>query len=177
MFHSSRTALCLLAATGILHCAHAAEPVLRKAYEDDFLVGVALNTRMVNGQNAKAGELAGTPNVLELTWDRDHMRNLWRAAAEAGVLGEDLPDIETDTESFGSSADEITTRVDVSGFLDRKRASMEAHASQVQDTGWLLALPPEVFGQVVGQEWYIRRGAPAGHHDDDVFAGLPAEAR
>jgi LmbE family N-acetylglucosaminyl deacetylase len=131
----------------------------------------------VHRVGVRAGELAGTPNVLELTWDRDHMRNLWRAAAEAGMLGEDLPDIETDTESFGSSADEITTRVDVSGFLDRKRASMEAHASQVQDTGWLLALPPEVFGQVVGQEWYIRRGAPAGHHDDDVFAGLPAEAR
>jgi endo-1,4-beta-xylanase len=60
MFLSSRPALFLLAATSLLHCAHAAEPVLRKAYEDDFLVGVALNTRMVNGQNAKAGELAGT---------------------------------------------------------------------------------------------------------------------
>jgi endo-1,4-beta-xylanase len=38
----------------------AAEPTLREVFKDDFTVGVALNTRMVNGQNAKAGELAGT---------------------------------------------------------------------------------------------------------------------
>jgi endo-1,4-beta-xylanase len=37
----------------------AEETTLREAYEKDFLIGVALNTRMVTGQDAKAGELAG----------------------------------------------------------------------------------------------------------------------
>lgn len=37
----------------------AKEPTLREVYQKDFLVGVALNTRMVTGQEAKAGELAG----------------------------------------------------------------------------------------------------------------------
>ena len=37
----------------------AEESTLREVYEKDFLVGVALNTRMVTGQDAKAGELAG----------------------------------------------------------------------------------------------------------------------
>jgi len=54
----TRSVILLLAAAG-LHSTAAAEPTLREVYEDDFLVGVALNTRMVNGQNAKAGELAG----------------------------------------------------------------------------------------------------------------------
>jgi LmbE family N-acetylglucosaminyl deacetylase len=84
----------------------------------------------------------------------------------------ELSDLETNGEPFGSAGDEITTRVDVTGFLDQKRQSMEAHASQVQDTGPLLGLPPDAFAFALGTEWYIRRGAPAGYHDDDVFAPL-----
>lgn len=123
----------------------------------------------------RAGELAATPQVLELTWDRDHLRTMMQAAADA--LGEDMPQV-TDFEElgidFGTPGDQITTRVDVRDFLDQKRRSMEAHASQVQDTGPLLALPPDAFVSALGTEWYIRRGVPAGTHDDDVFAGLPA---
>jgi LmbE family N-acetylglucosaminyl deacetylase len=129
----------------------------------------------VHRVGVRAGELAATPQVLELTWDRDHLRTMMQAAAAA--LGEDmprLPDLEEMSVDFGSPGDRITTRVDVRDFLDTKRRSMEAHASQVQDTGPLLALPPEAFSSALGTEWYIRRGAPAGTRDDDVFAGLPA---
>ena len=58
MISITRSVALLVAATG-LRSAAAAEPTLREVYENDFLVGVALNTRMVNGQNTKAGELAG----------------------------------------------------------------------------------------------------------------------
>jgi hypothetical protein len=30
-----------------------------------------------------------------------------------------------------------------------------------------------VFRAALGKEFYIRRGAPPGHRDDDVFAGVP----
>jgi LmbE family N-acetylglucosaminyl deacetylase len=126
----------------------------------------------VHRVGVRATELTGTPHVLEVTWDRDHLRQVLKLAAEAGMLGDDLPDLEDDGAQFGMPGDVITTRVDVRDYLDLKRASMEAHASQVQDTGPLLSLPPEAFGEVVGTEWYIRRGVPAGHRDDDVFAGL-----
>jgi LmbE family N-acetylglucosaminyl deacetylase len=126
----------------------------------------------VHRVGVRAAELAGTPQVLELTWDRDHMRSVMQAAAEAGTLGDDLPDLEDADLVFGMPGELITTRVDVRDFLDRKRASMEAHASQSQDTAPLLGLPSEAFREVLGQEWYIRRGVPLGHRDDDVFAGL-----
>lgn len=35
-----------------------ATPTLRSVYQDDFLIGVALNTSMVNGRDARAGEIA-----------------------------------------------------------------------------------------------------------------------
>ena len=47
----------LVAAAGI-HSAIAADQTLREVYEKDFLIGVALPTRIVSGQDTKAGELA-----------------------------------------------------------------------------------------------------------------------
>ena len=126
----------------------------------------------VHRVGVRAAELAGTPNVLELTWDRDHLQVMMRAAIEAGMVDvADLPDFDDEGMTFGMPGEIITTRVDVRDFIDRKRASMEAHASQIQDTGPLLAMPPEAFVMTVGTEWYIRRGVPPSHRDDDVFAG------
>jgi LmbE family N-acetylglucosaminyl deacetylase len=103
--------------------------------------------------------MMGTP-------DNDDPRCFWQADVEEAAS--DLAAIESDLN---------TTRVDVRDFLDHKRASMEAHASHSQDTRPLLDMAPEIFPEVVGHEWYIRRGAPAGHRDDDVFSDPPAEAR
>jgi hypothetical protein len=49
---------------------------------------------------------------------------------------------------------------------------MAAHASQISETSFFLAMPDEQFEQAFGHEWFIRRGAPEGHRDDDLFAGL-----
>jgi LmbE family N-acetylglucosaminyl deacetylase len=121
---------------------------------------------------ARAAELAGIEHVLELTFNRDHLRQMMKAAAEAGQWPDDLPDLDDADFPMGTPEGLITTRVDVRDFLDRKRASMQAHASQVQDTGFLLALEPDAFSEALGTEWYIRRGVPSDHRDDDVFAGV-----
>jgi LmbE family N-acetylglucosaminyl deacetylase len=83
------------------------------------------------------------------------------AAREAGI---ELPgDLDLDElDDFGVSEDRITTTVDVSAQLDRKRASMAAHASQIADTSFFLAMPPELFTTGFGTEWFIRRGAAPG---------------
>jgi LmbE family N-acetylglucosaminyl deacetylase len=131
----------------------------------------------VHRVGVRAAELVGTPQVLELTFNRDHLRGMIRAAVEAGAWAEDLPDLDDPDMPLGTPEKLITTTVDVRDFIDRKRASMEAHASQVQDTGFLLALDADAFRHAVGHEWYIRRGVPPGHHDDDVFAGVADAAR
>ena len=50
----------------------------------------------------------------------------------------------------------ITTTVDVSGVLDRKRAAMAAHASQIGEESFFLALPDDAFLKTFGTEWFIR---------------------
>jgi LmbE family N-acetylglucosaminyl deacetylase len=50
----------------------------------------------------------------------------------------------------------ITTVVDVTGVLDRKRAAMAAHPSQIAEESFFLALPSDLFAAAFGTEWYIR---------------------
>jgi LmbE family N-acetylglucosaminyl deacetylase len=74
----------------------------------------------------------------------------WLAAEE-----EEGPPID----NLGVPEERITTAVDVTAFLDRKRRAMEAHASQISETSFFLSMPPEAFAAVWGHEWYIRVGA------------------
>jgi LmbE family N-acetylglucosaminyl deacetylase len=112
----------------------------------------------VHRVGVRATELAATPRVLESTMNRDYLRELRQHAREAGAdLGAvDSPDV--DEMELGVSGDRITTRVDVSRHVDRKRASMRAHASQISEQSFFLAMPDEAFASAFGIEWFIRRG-------------------
>jgi LmbE family N-acetylglucosaminyl deacetylase len=124
----------------------------------------------VHRVGVRAAELAGVDRVYENTVDRDYFIDLMQRAAEFGV---EMPD-DAPTEDFelGVAADLITTRVDVSDFLDVKKAAMRAHASQIAETSFFLAMPDKAFVAMWGQEWYIRRGAPPGTKETDLFDGL-----
>jgi LmbE family N-acetylglucosaminyl deacetylase len=117
----------------------------------------------------RAAELAATPFVYEATMNRDALRRMVEQAREMG-LELDAPELPED-QPFGMPEEAITTAVDVSGFIERKRASITAHASQVTDSGFFLRMPPEVFERAFSTEWFIRTGAPPGIHED-MLAGL-----
>jgi LmbE family N-acetylglucosaminyl deacetylase len=67
----------------------------------------------------------------------------------------------------------ITTAVDISGFVERKRTALATHASQMQESFWG-RLPTEAFDVLFGEEAFIRAedttGAPI--PETDLFAGL-----
>jgi LmbE family N-acetylglucosaminyl deacetylase len=76
-------------------------------------------------------------------------------------------------ERMAQTQERITTSVDVSRFIDRKRAAVTAHASQM-DESFFTRMPPEAFALAFGEEHFIRAydttGAPV--PEDDLFAGL-----
>lgn len=126
----------------------------------------------VHRVGARAAALAGTPRVFEATMNRDHIARLMAAAAEDGSIpAEDMPDV-SEGSTFGRPEADITTTVDVQAHLADKRASMAAHASQISETSFFLSMPEDGFASAFGTEWFIRHGVPAGHRDDDLFAGL-----
>jgi LmbE family N-acetylglucosaminyl deacetylase len=65
---------------------------------------------------------------------------------------------EAESDGFGMPAARIHLGVDVHPWLDRKRAAMKAHASQISDESFFLAMPVERFARLFGTEWYIRHG-------------------
>jgi len=124
----------------------------------------------VHRVGVRAAELAGTPRVYMNTVNRDYVRRMIREAVEAGV---ELPGGDVPPEDFEIGVEEhrITTTVDVRPWLARKRAAMAAHASQISETSFFLAMPPEAFERMWGQEWFIRCDAAPGLVETDLFDG------
>jgi len=121
----------------------------------------------------RAAELAGRrPRLLESTMNRTEMVRVQAAGRAAGLdVGDFDPEEPMDDGNpFGSTEDEITWRVDVSAYLDRKRASLEAHRSQATDIESFLAMPPDVFAVLFGHEHLIEPGVDGPMRDGWPFA-------
>ena len=110
--------------------------------------------------------------------NRDHICRLLKEHVAAGdtempgdIDPDDLPD--PDDTTFGSPESVITTMVDVRDFLDRQ-AGRDGRPRE-PDPG-VVVLPEDAcrthFREGFGYESFIRRGAPPGTHEDDLFAPL-----
>jgi len=97
----------------------------------------------------RAAEIAGTPAVYQATMSREKMREAFR---RVGVENPEAP------EESGTPEAEITARVDVTKYLDVKRAAMRAHASQIPEQSFFLAMDDETFAFAFGTECFIREG-------------------
>lgn len=118
----------------------------------------------------RAASLAGTARVYQSTLNRDYLRRTLEAfAAHATEAGIELPAMD---DSLGKPESEITAAVDVADYLDIKRAAMRAHASQISEQSFFLAMPEEPFRQAFGVEWFIRDGQGPGITETDLLAGL-----
>ena len=100
-----------------------------------------------------AARLAGIDRVYEVSMNRDRIRAL-NSMGPDGDEGPRADDERFDLDKIGFAESEITTAVDVTRWLDTKRAAMAAHESQVAEDSWFLQLPPDVFELSFGTEWF-----------------------
>ncbi len=121
----------------------------------------------------RAAELAGIDRIYQATMNADHMRRgMATFAAQAEEAGMTMPDPPDDDSQFGKPEAEITAAVDVSQYTTVKRAAMRAHASQISEESFFLAMPDEAFAYSFGTEWFIRAGQGPGITETDLMAGL-----
>ena len=118
----------------------------------------------------RAAELAGTGAVFEATMNHDYIVGLMKEVGDAIPDGVEQPDPEE--MELGMPESVLTTQVDVMDFVDKKRAAMQAHASQIDENSFFLQMPPEVFRRAFGYEWFIHKGEAAGIHEHDLFESL-----
>ena len=85
---------------------------------------------------------------------------------------------------FPDDGDRFTTHVDVGEYLERRRAALLAHRTQVDPDGFWMKLPDEVIrGTFPWEEYVLARslvdgGVPAGEPaepETDLFAGVRAQ--
>ena len=103
------------------------------------------------------------------TWSRERMRSVRRQmATDLGADGE------PEEPSSGTLPDHITTRRDVSAFLDRKHDALLCHETQFAADSWIRAMPRERLSQFLGEEVFVRvfSTAPGDPSNPDLFSGL-----
>ena len=124
---------------------------------------------------AAAAAATGIPaKFYQTAMRRSDWRELWESLREQGV---EVPDVREIPPEMLRQMEErerrITTNVDIRPVLERKRAALLAHASQIRDS-WFSKIPPELGERVFGRESFIRAsdttGAPV--PEDDLFSGL-----
>jgi LmbE family N-acetylglucosaminyl deacetylase len=112
----------------------------------------------------RAADLAGTPKRFEATFNRDVLVQMMAEAPspELEAIEFDPAGPADDGNPFGTPAAELHLAVDVSAYVEQRRAALMAHASQVTDIGQILSVPDEMFRRMFATEWYIEPGAPPG---------------
>jgi LmbE family N-acetylglucosaminyl deacetylase len=108
-----------------------------------------------------AAEQTAIRTVYESTIDREYLHFVETHLVEEAILAGDLGMARS---HLGAPSVEITTTIDVRSRLERKRAAMAAHGSQIPETAAAFQLGMEQFAAVYGWEWFIRRG-PVGTLD------------
>jgi len=115
-----------------------------------------------------AAEMTGIPEKLYyVAFPRSFFAEMRERLDQLGVGGpEDLP------EDFGTPDEEVTTVVDVSGYVRQKLSALEAHASQSENFA-IRTLPEELILEGFSREWFtLRSSTERAQREDDLFAGL-----
>jgi LmbE family N-acetylglucosaminyl deacetylase len=110
----------------------------------------------------RAAKLADTPRLMQATLPREPIAHLVRLISMLRLVERyDVVEIRT---AFTARAD-ITHRIDVRKYADKKRAALACHASQTSGTGrsarlfrLMVRLPIPVFGLFFGREYYVEVG-------------------
>jgi N-acetyl-1-D-myo-inositol-2-amino-2-deoxy-alpha-D-glucopyranoside deacetylase len=74
----------------------------------------------------------------------------------------------------GTPDELITTQVDVSEYVDRKREAFAAHVTQNDPNSWFTTMADQIYRLAFGTEYYrLARGKPGSElPEKDVFAGI-----
>lgn len=114
-----------------------------------------------------ATEASGIPRKLYYTAvPRSAIKQFFEEQrAEHPEIDMDLPD------DFGTPDELVTTVVDVSPYVERKRKALEAHASQ-GDNIFFLRLSEEAQRTVLGTEAFTLQKPQAPTPENDLFTGL-----
>lgn len=145
----------------------------------DHVMANRVTVRAVTLAADPSAAVEGEPHEVSKRYvhaiSRQRMMASHRRLLEAGVASPwgSNPDLDLDALPFGVDDSLVTTIVDVSRWLDRKRAAMAAHRTQIGPDSFFLNSPPNDVPNHFGvEEFVLEQGSRAVGLEDDLFAGL-----
>jgi LmbE family N-acetylglucosaminyl deacetylase len=122
----------------------------------------------------EAGSAWQVQRLFYSSMPRSRIRMLARFAQEAGLTSNFTG---MDPEKLGLPDEEITNRIDVRAYMDRKRESLSQHRTQMNPNSPFAKLPEEATAQWRGTEYFaLVAGVPLNTSDPaaagDLLAGL-----
>jgi LmbE family N-acetylglucosaminyl deacetylase len=149
----------------------ASVPVVAQGSINRDVIAEAMSRAVEFGVQVPAEPADGEPDGVSLATGVAQAAEERAAEEQAGAQALAEAEAATQQEAFGKPEAELTHRVDVSEVLDRKRASMLAHASQIPPDHFLVSMPAEAFEFTFGGEWFIVDHAP-GSEVPELFVEL-----
>ncbi|HXC75706.1 MAG TPA: N-acetyl-1-D-myo-inositol-2-amino-2-deoxy-alpha-D-glucopyranoside deacetylase [Candidatus Acidoferrum sp.] len=75
----------------------------------------------------------------------------------------------------GTPDELITTQIDVSDYVDRKREAFAAHVTQIDPNSWFATMADQIYRLAFGTEYFrLARGKPGSKlPENDLFVGVP----
>ena len=149
----------------------------------DHVKAHAVTVRAVALAADPAAPVDGAPWTVAKRYVHTYGRERLVAAHQAllahgrpSPFGDDDP-AQADAVDLGIDDARVTTEVDVTPWLERKRAALAAHASQIGEDSFFLNLPEAVGRWLFGLEQFVLEagGPPAVRPETDLFAGLRHE--
>ncbi len=112
----------------------------------------------VHRVGARAATLAHVKTVYWATANRD----LIQQAMDNGAFDDEGdPDPRVNRAEMGMPLEELTHGIDVSAAIERKRAALACHKSQIDEQSMFLAMSDDEFAMAFGTEWFVDAAAHA----------------
>jgi mycothiol conjugate amidase Mca len=130
------------------------------------------------GRYPAAGPAWAPTRLYYSVFPRSAMQRFAERMREAGIEtpfsrpAEEANDPTVET-PFGVPDEVVTTTVDVSAYVQTKRAALESHRTQMGPEQFFMKLPPELFADAFGRESFQRVAGAGEPHETDLFSGLP----
>jgi LmbE family N-acetylglucosaminyl deacetylase len=119
---------------------------------------------------------AATPRLyyvrFPITWSRAFVAALRAEAIDAPGSAPSGADAGPDVHEIGVPDDLVTAAIDVSAYVEQKRAALACHASQMPSSHFLMRMSHALATRFWSHECFSRV-TPGGGPETDLFAGIP----
>jgi LmbE family N-acetylglucosaminyl deacetylase len=105
-----------------------------------------------------------------LSWSRRFVADLRRVGIDAPASAPAGADAGPDVEEIGVPDERVTTRIDVRGYLDKKRAALACYRSQIGPDHFLSKAPADLLQQLWAYEFFERVDRRPLQEEHDLFA-------